>query len=790
MPLPLFLAAAAPFLSGWGNMFISANRNGNGNINMTDVYVSTTPINAVPTGSNPGSSSSADTTSVIYEPQPSDLAYLLNDPDEEVYEYSATTPPPPTPIPVKYIVENLADYGAKCIPLKVYVSALLRTWETALLLYLPFLFNKEHPEYSQTLILEVSPFLLEEDKFSGFKQNSNKPLDFSGNVQEFFKFIKLFIYFIHLNNQNKGNIIGIPESYLKEIPNKFTIILIAGTQKVCLRIDVKEGKVEYDAPNIQLNQDPITIPDKTLQKIRDKIINKITPPPNDSKYESYDENRLDPKNPPTPLRTIYSTFQLWGGSINFNNFETIAKFRPHIFSFLKWVIEFKSHPKNTPILFVSHSKTMVEFLKMMILNHHYNYTDTDTNKNFPPTQKFVNVCKAARETNTWSMRFKYLGYNVTGTRHAQSCDNMYKALKMWATPGSDREKFGNYTNLSLWGIFSTLIFIHSNKDIISKFAAAEINNSGLMVLSGMAQQSKDNITEFGMDNELTCGDLSRHFSPPTTKVRSGVSTPPNSLTLTINQITNLVNTIPPSIPLQEMYTTTRQQMSNELYSLCNIFKIEFKDCDGDGCKIKVTYIGPYNFEGCLKGRSYNELIPEDKETIDALAQRKVYITINKMGNDHVLTLQNVYKGGLAIGEDGTQTIRGKVAQTLLPTQTKKTLFYLSDSAINFNDRKVEISSDFQESVRFLMGFDLIDATLVTYDTAYNTNILYSNLLIRQLLDTYQLISSDKAVNWGPDSLMLGKYSQTQTKAFLSKGTAELYGGKKNKKSKHKQNKNK
>lgn len=756
-------------------------------------YVSSPPQVAVLPGSKPGTSSSAAATaaaatSVIYEPQPSDLAYLLHDPDEEIYSDSST--PPTTPIPVKYIVENLADYGAKCIPLKVYVSALLRTWETALLLYLPFLFNATQSDYSQTLILEISPFLLEEDDIEVYKQNSNKPLDFRGNVQEFFKFIKLFIYFIYLNNQNKDNIMGIPESYLKEIPNNFTIILIAGTQKVCLRIDVKEGKVEYAAPNIQLDTNPITIPDKTLQKIRDNIIIGITPPNIDSKYVSYDDNRLGTKTPPpTPLRTIYSTFQLWGGSINFNDFETIAKFRPHIFSFLKWVIEFKSHPKNTPILFVSHSKTMVEFLKMMILNHHYNYTNTGSN--FLPTQEFVNACTSARETNTWSMRFKYLGYNVTGFRHAQSCDNMYKALKMKVFPSSEREKFGNYTNLSLWGIFSTLIFIRSNKVIISDFAAAEINKSGLMVLSGMDKQSNENITKFGINNELTCGDLLTRFSPPTTKKRSGVETPDNSLTLKVEAITNLVNTIPPSIPLQEMYTTDRQRMSNELYSLCNIFKIEFRGCDGDGCKIKVTYIGPYNFEGIIKGRSYNDLSSEDKKTIDALAQRKVYITINKMGNDHVLTLQNVYKGGLAIGEDGTQTIRGKVAQTFLRDKTEKILFYLTNSATNFNnDRKVEISSDFQESVRFLMGFDLIDATLVTYDTAYNTNILYSNLLIRQLLDTYQLISSDKAVNWGPESLMLGKYSQTQTIAFLSKDTAQLYGGKKNKKSKHKQNKNK
>ena len=73
------------------------------------------------------------------------------------------------------------------------------------------------------------------------------------------------------------------------------------------------------------------------------------------------------------------------------------------------------------------------------------------------------------------MRFKYLGYNVTGFRHAQSCDNMYKALKMSVFPSSDREKFGNYTNLSLWGIFSTLIFIKSNKNIISEFANNSVN---------------------------------------------------------------------------------------------------------------------------------------------------------------------------------------------------------------------------------------------------------------------------------------------------------------------------
>jgi hypothetical protein len=77
-----------------------------GAMDRTYISIPTPTKLAVPTGSTPGStpgsSSSADTTSVIYEPQPSDLAYLLHDPDEKVYDDSAASPP--TPVSVKYIV--------------------------------------------------------------------------------------------------------------------------------------------------------------------------------------------------------------------------------------------------------------------------------------------------------------------------------------------------------------------------------------------------------------------------------------------------------------------------------------------------------------------------------------------------------------------------------------------------------------------------------------------------------------------------------------------------------------
>jgi hypothetical protein len=731
-------------------------------------------------GSAPGSAPSSSTSklSVNYEPQASDLAYLLHDNNEKIYEENIS-PPPTTPIQVKYIVEKLEEYGTKCIPLKVYVSALLRTWETALLLYLPFLYNKEQPDYSQTLILEVSPFLLETDSVL-FKQNSNLPLDFEGNVKEFFKFIKLFIY---LNKQGKSYIKGIAEESLKQIPKKFTIILVAGNTKIHLRIDIDGDSFGYYAPNITPYPNSINIPPKTLNKINHEIVYKISTPSDsnlNNKYESYSDDRL--KGNPLP-KTIYSTFQLWAGkNIHFNDFETIAKFGPDIFSFLKWVIEFKSHPKNTPILFVSHSGTMNEFLKMMISNLNYNYTNTS--KNFPPSDKFVKVCEKSRETNTWSLRFKYLGYNVTGFRHAQSCDNMYKnfgGLKSIPGPFTDRQTYGKYTNLSLWGIFSTLIFSYYNKKIISDFNDTQINESDLMILSGMGKQPKDNITTFGINNELTCGDPVSRFSLSSERQISGQ--PSTASKLTFNQITSVVNTIPPSIPLVEidiMNITARQRMSNELYSLDNLFKIKFIDCDNSGCKMKVKYIGPYNLSTFIQGDNYDDLTPDDKKIIEALVKRSVIINIynDSAKKQFVLTLKNVNKGGLVFSKDGTQELQGFFAQKFTKDEKADFKVTSSTSHTSFDSlEKIKISSDFQKSVGFLMGFDLIRANVVTYDIPYNSLILYSNLLIRQLLTTHLLVTSyqEKSNITGFNS------SRDETKTFLSKGTAELYGGKKNKK---------
>lgn len=709
---------------------------------VSNLVSSAQPSSAQP----PSSSAPSSSKDYKYKPSESDLVYLLHDGNE-----SDDTQ--------KYIVDNLTEYGTNCIPLKVYVSVLLRTWETALLLYLPFLYNKDKPEYSQTLILEISPFLMEEkNAFDLTTYNSNLGLDFAGNVKQFFNFIKLLIF---LKNNDTLNI------YLNRFPNNFTIILVAGVEKVYLRINVKASKVEYYLPSpspnsasIDFDNKGVVIPDKVVTKIVSDITSKFIP-----KIHTYENYNSSTPVTPYQVRTIYTQFSMTEGfSADFHNFESIGKYSPDMFAFLKWVIENKSHPKSIPILFVSHSGTMRNFLKMLISNLHYNYTDTSHKTDYYPSNEFYSVCKNVESKNTWSMRFKYLGYNVTGFRHAQSCDNMYKTLKL---SKHERNELGKYTNLSLWGIFSTLIFISANVSEISKFQGLDLSNlsAGLMVLDGMPQQSRNDINKFGRDRELTCGDVTARF-PLSYKTMS-------SLNVSVITTETFVDIIPQSTPLYKYLSgNTKQLALNDLSTLDNIFYIEFKDCGSSGCNFSVSYCGVIMY---LQGVSGMKIDKIDR----LLRERKVNINIDIdidadiPGGEYVLTLTNVNPGGLVIDKAGEQKINHFFGKNGDPIVFKDKPV----STAHFDsNQKIEISDDFQRSVGFLLGFDIIKSEksdIEVYTILYNIIILYSNLLIRQLLTTHLLVNS-----YQPSTLYL---SQDDTRAFLEKGTAELYGGKKNKK---------
>jgi hypothetical protein len=739
---------------------------------------------------------------VRFEPLNSDLAYLLYDNDDN--DENGTPG-------VKYIVENLEDYGTRCIPLKVFVSALLRTWETAFLLYLHFLYNKEQPDYSQTLVLEVSPFLLE-GKDTGiqkkvtagkklkevasapiptFTMNSNKPLDFKGNVEQFISFIKLFIYL-----KKQKTILSQASNALGNIPKNFTIIIVAGNDKVYLRINITDTDVEQvtysytsssSSGGINISSAPIKIPDLVLKDINSRIIQKIKPPNNadkNNKYESYSDDRLTKKtgDPAVelPPPTIYTTFPMPDISY-FDSFEKIAKFTPDIFSFLKWVIEVKSHPKNVPILFVSHSGSLREFLVLMITSLNYNYSDiTDATPKslsvFAPSDKFKDVCGKVKATNTWSTRFKYLGYNVTASRHAQSCDNMYKILstsrptyeKVLTIRGVElkdyiyREKYGNYTNLSLWGIFSTLIFVNTNKEQISKFNETnKLAESGFMVISGMAQQTTQQINDFGLDNELTCGDISRRFSVSS-------SAPGKSIQFNFIKDT-FVDIIPYNSSLQSMSILNRQRMSSTLSSLSSVFSTSFVESTSEGIKISVEYIGDFSFYdniiSSFEGASLEEVVQNVK-------RRKIFISIKRDNSNYILNIDFVNPGGLILDK-----IRNRKFETSrfspFTNDIKPVSRTLDSGTLNTDSlEKEKISNAFQRCVSFLLGFEIVTAGSLNYDTMYNISIVYANLLIRDLQTIYLLQNASK----NKDDVFNDKLINVNT--FTAKAV-NLYGGKNN-----------
>lgn len=95
------------------------------------------------------------------------------------------------------LVTNEKDNGLTTTPDLVYVSVLIRTWMTAICLYLPHNTNK-------TFTLVVSPFIKEEG--SGY---DNTPEEFNIQISNIISFLK-YLYDLEVNdNLIKGNIFNI-----------------------------------------------------------------------------------------------------------------------------------------------------------------------------------------------------------------------------------------------------------------------------------------------------------------------------------------------------------------------------------------------------------------------------------------------------------------------------------------------------------------------------------------------------------------------------------------------------
>jgi hypothetical protein len=181
---------------------------------------------------------------------------------------------------------------------------------------------------------------------------------------------------------------------------------------------------------------------------------------------------------------------------------------PSIANFVQWhnSLSFPSDDTATTVYFVSHSGTMKSFVNGVIKS-----------SSSPPSVDFNEVFERAQDTNTWSVFFKkdeesqrdQVGRAIMskpklqfkGFRHAESCDNRYK--EKGRLKHLERVAAGEYTNLALWGILSTLTFaIGKLPELISDDI---ITQPGLKICYGMNKESKEFLSDAYDGVNMVCG---------------------------------------------------------------------------------------------------------------------------------------------------------------------------------------------------------------------------------------------------------------------------------------------
>ena len=435
-------------------------------------------------------------------------------------------------------VLQLSEYVKKKQPLTIYVSSLLRTWETAFLLFLPFLNNSTStdydPEYTPTIVLVVSPFLIE--KQSKGVNASNTPGNIGDSIMQFLKFIDLYI----LLSNNVDDYVKNEEAFSRD-PKKFNIVVeFTPTSKLYISIDATNSTsivFNYDLSNTGIDDNKkkeietyvnkrVSLSEGNIVHIKDILnlcyatyvgspINSIisfTP------YKKYN-NAID-KNTAVNLPFALTPMD----ESNFLDFNIFSVYFPDIFNYLKWVICIKKHPKNIPILVVSHSGTMQKFLKK-IFSCFFNKVN-----NLQPSNSFITTYTDSINSNLWSLRLHYMGYSVIIFRHGYTCDNMYKdgGLNLFF----DRLS-GYYTHLNIWGIYSIKFFCKNEYSLFSDIT--DIKNNLLSIKYGFEKQPKNIITKKSLPNEITCGsDIKLRFNYQ--KEPTGSE---NSLNFTSNSVTDL-----------------------------------------------------------------------------------------------------------------------------------------------------------------------------------------------------------------------------------------------------------
>ena len=534
----------------------------------------------------------------------------------DIYE-TFKKPDDSTPIPIseaslsKILTSNVVDditllqptdFVKQKKPLRVYVSSLLRTWETALLLFLPFLKNNTDTAtatatatatdttYTPVLVLVVSPFLREVEKSTfGMKgiNASNESGDVANNIKQFLKFIDLYILLSNIGDSSTK----IPEHIemqkpFSNDPKKFNIVVeFSPNQKLYIHVDAttsayivfkydlsetgiddtKQKEIaEYVDNRVSLSEENISYIIRTqlvcfhTYKDDNPYIN-----PEPIPYKKYKNKPID-KN--TQINLPYALTPM--DKSNFSNFDSFSRYFPDIFNYLKWVITIRKHPKNIPIFVVSHSKTMQDFLKKIFFCF--------SNSNLTPSNTFIEMYEYSIKTNLWSIRLKYMGYSVIIFRHGFTCDNMFHHGDLTIV-GTQRLN-GYYSHLSMWGIYSVKIFCKENYTILSDIT--DIKDNIPSIRFGFQKQLKEEITRESIPNEITCGgDIEGRFNNKNKNPRNIM------LRFTSTKSTNLKK----SMQLVPVKSSLDSDIDKDISSLISI---EFTKCPSN------SFFG--STFGCLK----------------------------------------------------------------------------------------------------------------------------------------------------------------------------------------------
>ena len=373
-------------------------------------------------------------------------------------------------------------------PSIICVSELLRTWETAILLFLK--------EGNTNLTLFISPFLREDGIFP-----SDSPGIIEDQLYEFMRFIvflgqlKKFTKTATQDRDIQDLFSWIPDTFtitFKHYSGKFTdkfIGRIRRTQLLKLRA-TSEGALIIECPDISKITLDNFIKDGMLdflQKLNDKILpfnglNDEPPNKRNGKYTEYDKSDDKPLQYPPPADIPAFNTQ--------NDLNKVSS-PPSIITFAEWcknnIITIKGLDRNTPVYFVSHSQIMQDFVNKVI------------KLNKQPSPDFIEVFDVAKKTNSWSLFFNVDGTNFKGFRHAFSCDNRYAEkglVKIF-----HRVFLGSYTNLALWGILSTAIFVKRKIPGLIKYHTAQ----RLEVSVGMKKETKELVADEYDKYNMLCG---------------------------------------------------------------------------------------------------------------------------------------------------------------------------------------------------------------------------------------------------------------------------------------------